>query len=120
MKSIFAKFDDHFIGNQWWHSDWPTLQWRLRAAVVNQFARQEVSLVDVLRLRIAERSTEHHRRYSAAVLRVMIEEEMSGAIRDKWLAALAEALDPTKNHPRRAPSEAPLCSACWCAGRRHD
>jgi hypothetical protein len=56
-----AQFEAHFRGNEWQDSGWPTRQWLLPAAVVNQFPRWEIPLVDVLKLRIAERSTAHHR-----------------------------------------------------------
>jgi hypothetical protein len=84
-------FNTHFRGNEWQDQSWPTRQWLVPAAVVNRFPRHEVPLVDVLRIRLTDNSTEHHRFQTAEHLREQILSEMSGAIQTKWLAALEQA-----------------------------
>jgi hypothetical protein len=91
-----SQFNAYFRGNEWQDESWPTGQWLLPAAVVNQFPRHEVPLVDVLRIRLTDNSTEHHRFYTAEVLHEQILSEMSGAIQTKWLTALEQAQEATQ------------------------
>lgn len=85
------QFDAHFVGNEWQEESWPLRQWLVPAAVVNQFPRAEVPLVDVLRMRLTDTSTKHHRYYTPDVMRRQIHTEMRGEIQAKWLAALKQA-----------------------------
>ena len=85
------EFSRHFVGTEWEDDSWPTRQWLIPAVIANSFPRCEIPLAEVLRLRIANTSTEHHRFYTANVLRECIHGETDGPIQDKWLTALMEA-----------------------------
>jgi hypothetical protein len=86
------EFHKHFRGNEWQDPSWPTRQWLIAAEAANNFPRCEIPLVEVLRMRIANDSTEHHRFITADILRECILSEMNPEepIQARWLAALDE------------------------------
>jgi hypothetical protein len=86
-----AFYQRHMIGNEWRDSSWPTRQWLVPACEVNKLIRREVPLVEVLKLRLANKSTEHHAFYTAEVMRRQIANEMDGDIQARWNAALDAA-----------------------------
>ena len=86
-----AFYQRHMIGNEWRDSGWPTRQWLVPACEVNKLIRREVPLVEVLKLRLANKSTEHHAFYTAEVMRRQIANEMDGDIQARWNAALDAA-----------------------------
>jgi hypothetical protein len=82
----------HIRGNEWHDPSWPTRQWCVPAQAVNRLVRREISLVEVLAMRLANNTTEHHRFYTAEVLRKQIATEMSGEVQARWNAALDAAV----------------------------
>jgi hypothetical protein len=86
-------YNQHFVGNEWQDTSWPTRQWLISETAANSFVRCEVPLSEVLRLRIANVSTQHHRYYTAKVLQRQIQNEMSGDTQARWLAALNAAIE---------------------------
>ena len=57
---------------------------------------REIPLVEVLAMRLANNTTEHHRFYTVDVLRQQIATEMSGAIQARWNAALDAAVNSSE------------------------
>jgi hypothetical protein len=84
------------LGNEWNDASWPLRQWLVTADAANALARREVGLVEVLRMRLADNTTEHCAYYRAEVLAQLIREEISGDVQRKWLAALDEASRDSK------------------------
>ena len=80
-----AQYDACFRGNEHPHPSLPTRQWLLPAAVVNEFPRWEVPLVEVLKLRL-DRSCPYHCSY--VKLKRLIKSGTWGATRERWLTAL--------------------------------
>lgn len=86
-------YERHMRGNEWQDASWPTRQWLIKAQEVNKLFMREVPLPQVLAMRITNKSTEHHAYYTADMIRRAIKSEMSGAIQERWNAALDAALD---------------------------
>lgn len=87
-----AFYADHMRGHEWQDASWPTRQWLIQAADVNKLPRREIALVDVLRLRIADCTTEHNAQLTAVLIEETIRSEMGGETAERWLSALNEAV----------------------------
>jgi hypothetical protein len=99
----------HMRGNEWQEESWPLRQWLIPAVAVNTLPRREIPLVEVLAMRIANDTTEHHRFYTADILREQIETELVDGVRERWRAALETAannlthLQCRRGHPMKGP-----------------
>jgi hypothetical protein len=101
----------HMLGNEWNDASWPTRQWPVSDIGVNALVRREVDLVEVLRMRLANGTTEHHTYYTADVLNNLIRSEMGGDVQRRWQAALDGAVSTTCPAVTKKQLEAVLATA---------